>query len=210
VFSIISQRNAWTRLKISSEMFMMLCHFYRVFPKFLECVFRFSVKTCKTEEYFSGGCYRLVHGGEKLENATRSTTFRMFEVNYYRYSIPDYITEISYNIRHFQRDRSDLQDPWSSYQCSVYHNYSHLSDASTWILIHIPKETRCHLERLNSDAGDSPQSDHPMGMHLHLLLSCETNWGPYIGYLGEELSLLVGSLAHVPKRCNRGQNILEQ
>ncbi|KAF8533414.1 hypothetical protein BDD12DRAFT_865383 [Trichophaea hybrida] len=176
---MISQRNAWTRLKISSEMFMMLCHFYRVFPKFLECVFRFSLKTCKTEEYFSGGCYRLVHEGEKLS----STIF-----------------QISYNIRYFKLGRSDMEDPWLSYQCSVYQNYSHQSNTSTWILINIPIETRCHLERLNSEGEGSSQSDHPMVMHLHLLLSCETNWSPYIGYLGGELSLMNQAISF-PKRC---------
>jgi len=173
----------------------MLCHFYRVFPKFLECVFRFSVKTCGKEEYFSGGCYRLVHKGEKLENTTSSAIFRTFEVNSCQYSIPDYITEIGYNIRYFEMHHRELEDPWSCRQCSVYQNYCHQSNASTWILIHIPKGTRCHLERLNSESEGSSQSDHPMGMHMHLLLSCETNWGPYIGYLGDKLSLMVSSLA---------------
>ena len=46
-------------------MFKMLCHFYQIFPKYLESVFGFSVETCKTAEYFSGGCCRHVHDENK-------------------------------------------------------------------------------------------------------------------------------------------------
>jgi len=183
----MSQRNSWTRLKISSELFKKLCHFYRVFPKYLETVFQFSVKTCKTEEYFSAGCYRDVHEDE----SKNSTIFGMFEVNGCRYSSSDYVTEISYNVHHFEEHGRDQQDPWSSRQCSVYQNFSHQNNASTWILIQIPRGTRSHLERLNSEAGSSSPCNHPMGIHLHLLRSCEKNWGAYVGYLGNELSSMV-------------------
>ncbi|KAF8245659.1 hypothetical protein K440DRAFT_662644 [Wilcoxina mikolae CBS 423.85] len=168
-FFIISQRNSWTRLKISSEMFKMLCHFYRVFPKYLESVFQFNPETCKTEEYYSGGYYRHVHDHE-------STSLAIFE--------------ISYNVRHFEKHGRELQDPWSCRQCSVYQNYSHRNNVSTWFLIQIPNGTRRHLERLNSEVGGSSPCDHPMGIHLYLLRSCEKNWGPYVGYLGDELSLM--------------------
>ena len=33
-----------------------------------------------------------------------------------------------------------------------------------------------------------------MAIHLHLLRSCEKNWGAYVGYLGDELSFMVGPL----------------
>ncbi|KAF8541202.1 hypothetical protein BDD12DRAFT_529067 [Trichophaea hybrida] len=173
-FFIMSQRNSWTRIKISFEMFKMLCHFYRVFPKYLETIFQFSLKTCKTEEYFSPGCYRHVHEGESKNSA---------------------IFEISYNIRHFEEHGREQQDPWSSRQCSVYQNYSHQNNASTWILIQIPSGIRRHLERLNNEAGGSSPCDHPMGIHLHLLRSFEKNWGPYVGYLGNELSSMNDSIS---------------
>ncbi|KAF8537272.1 hypothetical protein BDD12DRAFT_847584 [Trichophaea hybrida] len=168
-FFMISRRNSYTKPKISSEIFKTLCHFYRVFPKYLHCVFQFREKHCEEEEYFSGGCYRHVHEDESKHSA---------------------IFEICYNVRYFEKHGRQLEDPWSSRQCSVYQNYSQRSNASTWILIHIPNGTRDHLERFNSETEGSSQSDHPMRIHMHLLLSCEKNWGPYIGYLGDELLLL--------------------
>ena len=105
--------------------------------------------------------------------------------------ISNYILEISYNVRHFEKHGRDLQDPWSSRQSSVYQSYSHRNNTSIWILIQIPSRTRSHLERLNSEGEGSSPDNHPMDMHLHLLVSCEKNWGPYIGYLGNEVSLIV-------------------
>ncbi|KAF8534227.1 hypothetical protein BDD12DRAFT_809534 [Trichophaea hybrida] len=66
----------------------------------------------------------------------------------------------------------------------------HRSNTSIWILIQIPSGTRCNMERLNREGEGSPPADHPMAIHLFLLYSCEKNWGPYIGYLGDELSLM--------------------
>ncbi|KAF8526173.1 hypothetical protein BDD12DRAFT_985012 [Trichophaea hybrida] len=207
---IISQRNSWTRLKISFEMFKMLCHFYQVFPKYIESVFRFSVNTCRTEEYFSGGCYRHVHegGGPGSEHTNNSAIF-----------------EISYNLRHFEEHSRNLQDPessdrfekygrqqlqdlWSSRQCSVYQNYSHRNNASIWIFIQVPSRTRYHLERLNSERNDSPISDHPMCIHLHVLVSCEKNWGSYIGYLGMNCHQFQ-SLAYLRRKLEDARSLLK-
>jgi len=171
----------------------MLCHFYRVFPKYLQCVFKFSQDTCRGEEYFSGGCYRHVY-----EDESKGSVSGMFDVNDSRNPISNYVLEISYNVRHFEKHGRELQDPWSSRQCSVYQSYSHRNNASTWILIQIPSRTRCHLERLNSEGEGSSPDNHPMDMHLHLLVSCEKNWGPYIGYLGNEVSLIVSPSTMFP------------
>ena len=57
-------------------MFKMLCHFYRVFPKYLETLFQFDVETCKTEEYFSPGCHRDVQN----DDGGRSTIFGTLQV----------------------------------------------------------------------------------------------------------------------------------
>jgi len=186
VLSIISQRNSWTRLKISAEMFKMLCHFHRVFPRYLQCVFKFSQDACRGEEYFGGGCYRHMY-----EDEIGSAVSGMFEVNHSRYSIPNYVIEISYNVRHFEEHGRQLLDPWSCRQCSVYQSYSHRNNFSTWILIQIPSRTRSYLERLYSEGECSSSDNHPMDVHLHLLVSCEKNWGPYIGYLGNEVSKIV-------------------
>ena len=37
-----------------------------------------------------------------------------------------------------------------------------------------------------------------MAIHLHLLRSSEKNWGPYVGYLGDELSSMVSPLIRPP------------
>jgi len=184
---MISRRNSYTRPKISSEMFKKLCHFYQVFPKYFHSVFQFRERHCESEEYFCGGCYRHVREDERKN----SMIFGTLKVNGCRSSIPDCTAEISYNIRHFEKHGRELADPWSSRQCSVYQNYFHRSNASIWILIQTPNGTKCNLERLNKEGKGSSPADHPMAIHLFLLLSCEKNWGPYIGYLGDELSLMV-------------------
>ena len=73
----MTRRNSWTRIKVSFEMFKMLCHFYRIFPKYLETVFQFDVETCRKEEYFSPGCHRYVHNDDDVG----STIFGMFQEN---------------------------------------------------------------------------------------------------------------------------------
>lgn len=173
-FFFISKRNSWTRLKISIEVFKMLCHFYRVFPRYLDPVLRFNTQISRTEEYLGGGCYRHVREDKTLGLERKSSFF-----------------EICYNICHFELHGRELEDPWSCRQCAVYQSYSCHQNSSVWILIQLPKRSRDYLEWINS-AGEDLKcwslGDHPLVLHLLILVSCEKNWGPYIGYLGNVLS----------------------
>lgn len=65
VFSFICQRNSCTRLKITAQMFQLLCHTYEVFPKFLTVVFKFGLKVTNTDEH-PGAAYRHLREIEAL------------------------------------------------------------------------------------------------------------------------------------------------
>lgn len=71
LFSFISQRNSWTRLKISAKMFQLLCHTYEVFPKFLTVIFKFGRKDSNAEEH-PGGAYRHLREIEALCSGQQS------------------------------------------------------------------------------------------------------------------------------------------
>ncbi|KAA8903439.1 hypothetical protein FN846DRAFT_908089 [Sphaerosporella brunnea] len=142
-FFFISKRNSWTRLKISIEVFKMLCHFYRVFPRYVDSVLRFNTQISRTEEYLGGGCYRHVREDKTLGLERKSSFFGNWMI----------------------RGRVD---------------------SALFI-----RRSRDYLEWINS-AGEDLKcwslGDHPLVLHLLILVSCEKNWGPYIGYLGNVLS----------------------
>lgn len=180
-FFIISQRNSWTRLKITFDMFKMTCNFYRVFPRWLESVFMFGLKTCSSDAYIDGCFHRRVHGGYSTAKFGTAST----------------VLEIGYRIHYFERHGRDLKDPWVPRQCAVYQNYSCEKGVSTWILIQVPIANKQLLSSIDLHASDEVRgqarfslASHPMSTHLSVLFYCSHNWRVYLSSLGDELKTM--------------------
>ena len=62
--SIVSQANSWSRLRISQDMFCLLCQFYSTFPAFLDLVMELGFKTSDIEDNCAT-CYRRIHLSEE-------------------------------------------------------------------------------------------------------------------------------------------------
>jgi len=191
--SFITQRTSWARLQISRDMFKMLCHVYRVFPRYFQSVSNFNRNTCSTYEYLGGGCFRHLSVGPGIDQAkTYGTSSTIVSCTFLL--LTGSFTEICYNIRKFERHGRDMvDDPWSCRQCSVYQKYRPGIEC-TWIFIQLPRATKELLDRI-FEAGEEtlyqmPRS-HCLALHLLLLWSCEKNWEEYIGSMGNEIAAIV-------------------
>lgn len=179
-------------------MFSMLCNFYGVFPKYLDFVFGFGIKTKGDTDQHFGACSRRLHldrDGRSIAKQPRNpTTYGTVKKIVARYTHSNKAIEICYNIRHFEEHGRDLEDPWSCRHYAVYQQYSFEDDTSTWILIQVPKTTQAYLKRVtreSSDINNSSTQGHPMELHLHFLASGGRNWRKYINYLSEQLDQMV-------------------
>lgn len=161
---LIHQLNTWSRLKITFELFCLLCSSYSIFPKYLPFIFAFGIKNGETDRYFSG-CSTRFHFDSDLD-------------------LPQGY-ELCYNIRYYaENGRGDEDLPWSCRHCAIYQQYSFQDDASVWVLVQVPVSAQEGLRRIVVEKGDV---GHPMQLHLHFLVECERGWRGYINFLGEKL-----------------------
>ncbi|KAH0611953.1 uncharacterized protein H6S33_010005 [Morchella sextelata] len=159
---LIHQLNTWSRLKITFELFCLLCSSYSIFPKYLPFIFAFGIKDEETDRHFSGCSPRFHFNGD----------------------LP-LVYELCYNIRYYaENGRGDEEFPWSCRHCAIYQQYSLQDDASVWVLVQVPLSAQEGLKRIVGEKGDA---GHPMQLHLHFLVECERGWRGYVNCLGGEL-----------------------
>lgn len=96
------------------------------------------------------------------------------------------ITDLCYNIRHFELHGRDLEDPWSCRQSVVYQKHYHASRCSKWIMIQPPKLVLLELAKIQN-FGEA----HPLAFHARIFESAIANWRPYLNYMTEQLLELV-------------------
>ncbi|OCK78362.1 hypothetical protein K432DRAFT_427331 [Lepidopterella palustris CBS 459.81] len=163
----ISQLNSWSRLRITKNMFCMLCHTYDVLPQFLHIITAFGNKKASTDEHFIG-CYG-------------------------RYSGPNFQTlEICYNVRYFELHGRDLDDPWSCRQTAIYHKYPPNGNESMMMIIQAPQSFRTWLDhsRVDTRRTQTWKQEHPFSIHARYLTCCTVNMRKYLNHTSEELTTL--------------------
>lgn len=94
--------------------------------------------------------------------------------------------EICYNIRHFELNGRNLDDPWSCRQSAVHQKYSFIKGFSKWVIVQPPI-----LFGESLKATGHGQTAHPMGLHLRYLAASATNWREYLNCLEQRLTILV-------------------
>lgn len=102
------------------------------------------------------------------------------------------ITELSYNLRHYELHGRDLKDPWSCRHTAIHHRYSLENGQSTWIMIQSPKVFRQNLGSLLAElsARASYRDEHPLTLHIRYLMSSGVNLRKYLNYINDNLTIL--------------------
>ncbi|KAF2805744.1 uncharacterized protein BDZ99DRAFT_574611 [Mytilinidion resinicola] len=149
-------------MKLSVDMFRLLCHSFQLHPAFIEIAVSFGFKIEDQDEYFTS-CF---HKCSKDRGPSH---------------------EIFYNIRYVERHgRSKPVDPWSFRQYAVYHQYNGQIDASVWILIQPRSAFRQWLAASEAwrGAGGAIAS---LYLHLRFLKSSSSSWRWFMNHLSDEL-----------------------
>ncbi|KAF2259194.1 hypothetical protein CC78DRAFT_82270 [Lojkania enalia] len=119
-------------MKITLGMFQLLCTNSQVTPRFLSLVEGMRKKNFPKDEHFMS-CYTQL-----------STTPKQSGTN----NAANLTYDICYNLRHFEKNGRNLQDPWSCRQ-TVTHQKYHFSDAtSSWIIVQPPELWSSSVDRV--------------------------------------------------------------
>ncbi|KAF2441712.1 hypothetical protein P171DRAFT_446551 [Karstenula rhodostoma CBS 690.94] len=160
----IRQRNSYSRLQITKELFEELLRCCHVFPRFNEYVIGFGTKNSETEV-----------GPPPL-------TFRpLCEVRSNRY----HGFECSYILRYIElTNRTGDKFPWSLRQFAVYHRYKPKSGraCSTWILVGASQRTETRLDDYTRTIQDLSASN-PFELHVMFVDTAIASWRPYLVHL---------------------------
>ncbi|KAL5378689.1 hypothetical protein DPSP01_008915 [Paraphaeosphaeria sporulosa] len=157
----IRQRNSYSRLQITKELFEELLRCCHVFPRFNEYVIGFGTRNSETEV-----------GPPPL-------TFRpLCEVRSNRY----HGFECSYILRYIEfTNRTGVKFPWSLRQFAVYHRYKPKSGraCSTWILVGASQRTETRIDDYTRSIDDLNASN-PFELHVTFVDTAIASWRPYL------------------------------
>ncbi|KAF2118049.1 hypothetical protein BDV96DRAFT_571304 [Lophiotrema nucula] len=158
---IIPQKNSWSRLKLTLEMFSVIESSFDILPSFKEIVTSFGIKIKDEDNYYSA-CYRRFHWeGEK-------------SLNHY---------EICYNVRFVElHGRAKPANPWSFRQYAVYQTHDCRTGCCKWLLIRHHASLR---DQFRSPTSEGVQKTPWASLYLHhlLLKSSSSTWRWYLNYL---------------------------
>ncbi|KAF9738813.1 hypothetical protein PMIN06_004535 [Paraphaeosphaeria minitans] len=160
----IRQRNSYSRLQITKELFEELLRCCHVFPRFNEYVIGFGARDSETEV-----------GPPPL-------TFRpLCEIRSNRY----HGFECSYILRYIEcTNRTGSKSTWSLRQFAVYHRYKPKSGraCSTWILVGASQRTERRLDDYTRSIDDLSASN-PFELHATFMETAISSWRPYLVHL---------------------------
>ena len=175
-------------------MFKMMCHFYNVFPRFLDIISGFGMKMASVDEHFMGYCGRISAGREH-EHARAPGAFGSHNLECMKRNLLILVKEICYSIRHYELHGRELEDPWSCRHTAVYQKYLLESKCnhSTWIIVQSPRTFRENRGAIATELDNrhSTWKKHPMALHLGYLAACGMQWRKYLNHMSEQLTILV-------------------
>jgi hypothetical protein len=175
-------------------MFKMICHFYNVFPRFLDIISGFGKRMASVDEHFMG-CYGRISAGMENKQAWAPWTFGSRNLEFIRRNPLIPVKEICYSIRHYELHGRELEDPWSCRHTAIYQKYfvESNSNYSTWIIIQSPSAFRENRGALAGELDNqhSTWKKHPMALHLGYLAACGIQWRKYLNHMSEQLTVLV-------------------
>ena len=199
-------------------MFKALCTFDHITPRFLDFIFGLGRKTKSFDEDYMA-CYHHFSideeaGSETIaENRDESYSqggdrklrakshgqcilvllfktaflFSSVLISYTR-MLSIYTADLCYNVRYFELHGRDLEDPWSCRQSAIHQKYYFTNGCSNWIIVQPPKLFSAALRDIEMD-----QIGCSMNLHIRYLAAAMANWRPYLNYMTEKLTELVGT-----------------
>jgi hypothetical protein len=96
---------------------------------------------------------------------------------------------LCYNIRHFERHRRELEDPWSCRQSAIHQKYYFETRRSSWLVIQPPILFASSWKDRKVSC-----TSHPMDLHIRYLASGTGSWREYLNYIAERLKIFVSSI----------------
>ena len=179
-------------LRITRDMFSLICTFYQVPPSFLDFVFPFGMREHAQDFHFSGlreECRLASYDkGCALPDLNRSGRDLRF----------------CYNLRSVEPSKSQPDLPWSIRQCAVYHSFDVDNGQMSWIIVKGNKDMKDRITEAsrkptrNESLHESRSNRFAASLETHLML-CNwsgENWRWYINDLEDKLQALTrGALA---------------
>ncbi|KAH8817013.1 hypothetical protein F5884DRAFT_241855 [Xylogone sp. PMI_703] len=168
----IKQRNSYSRLQITRELFTQLLESYWVFPRFWEYTRSFGFKTKENDLINAPFEFRQRQSAIKPDNELKSFEcaygFRFVEMN----------NRVSVGV-----DNPDY-DPWSVRQSAIYQQYDSQHDRIMFILISPSRSVQEALRLALSNAATfSYKQPNAFDLHRTIISTLYENWRLYIGSL---------------------------
>ncbi|KAI1125641.1 hypothetical protein F5Y10DRAFT_246502 [Nemania abortiva] len=177
---VLQRFNSWSRIDISLAMFQTLFTINSITPQFLKIMMGLGRKSSSIDEDFMS-CYSQF--AEPVQGEDVYSSERQHSTGVSNRGLSD----LCYNIRHFERHGRDLDDPWSCRQSAIHQKYNMDTNHSDWIIVHPPLRFIPRMTDYNKT--------HPMQLHLNYLAAGIGGWREYLNYLSSQLKLLNGEIA---------------
>ncbi|KAI0383443.1 hypothetical protein F5Y04DRAFT_278620 [Hypomontagnella monticulosa] len=174
VLLILNRYNSWSRIDATSGCFSVVCHLGGITPFFLHFVIGMGLKFSSKDEDFMS-CYSTFVPNNNCLTFHPSRTERKVGPH----------GGICYNIRHFERHRRDLQDPWSCRQSALHQSFSAASKQPIWVIIQPPEVFDLAVD----------SAPHPMALHLRYLHAALANWRDYLDSFAQRFRVLNQQIA---------------
>ncbi|KAK4223975.1 hypothetical protein QBC38DRAFT_34163 [Podospora fimiseda] len=163
VVFLITQKNTWSRLQTSFDIFSRLAEAFNMPTAFFEPLSTFGHRTNDTDGVFQS-CF------SSFQELSLCVTPNLQDQ-----------LDICYNMRYVELNNRGGKSPWSCRNFGVLHSLRPSSGESSWLLISVPPSVRARLkDQINGDI-------HVQVLwHAHLFGAMLHNWRFYINFLAEQ------------------------
>jgi hypothetical protein len=189
--SVIRQEFSWGCLQITYETFQKIIVRHDIYSPFMDTVRAFGIKT-HDDEKVNDCCHGRIY--DKSMTGREGSSFGNVIWLQWKLELADMhnVTELCYNIRHFERNNRARGDPWSLRQIGIYHNYDAEHQSSVWIILQPSVHIETHLiNALQEIQRLGIPSEAQQYLHVFFFTSVEMNWKEYMESLRERLEILV-------------------
>ncbi|PCH07913.1 Hypothetical protein PENO1_009160 [Penicillium occitanis (nom. inval.)] len=166
-------------MKITIEMFKLLCVASQMDASFMALVLSMGKKSQPQDEHFMGSYARFYNINQP----------KVFPVKEGGQAVKSLVLGLGYKIRYFERHGRDLKDPWSCRQSVVHQSYSFENNLANLIIIHPPLKFNELIEDVKAEL-----DVHPLDFHLRYIVAATQNWREYFDYIHSYLLSLVSNI----------------
>ncbi|MCJ1250174.1 hypothetical protein MMC30_007400 [Trapelia coarctata] len=166
----IRQRNSYSRLQLTRELYDTLINQFRIYPRFVEFILLFGARSTEYEIRPPQLHFRQIEGDcGKLAQETCAGF------------------ECAYGLRYVELNHRQTTEPWSIRQTVVYHKFITETQSSTWLMIAPSESTQLQWDRYLKSFRDISKTN-PFEFHVILLDTALANWRPYVISLTQRIT----------------------